>query len=69
MTKFVTFPELPNYGVPRWTRQHLINLQRSSKFPRARQLSPNRIGWAEDEIRAWVASRPVAQSVADDKAA
>lgn len=62
--KFVTYPELPDYGVPAFSRKHLLDLQKQGKFPKARQLSANRIGWLEDEIRIWVASRPVARAVA-----
>lgn len=64
--KFVTFPELPNYGVPKYSRKHLLDLQRRGQFPKALQLSANRIGWDEDAIHAWVASRPVAKAVAED---
>jgi predicted DNA-binding transcriptional regulator AlpA len=67
--RFVTYPELVDHGVPKYSRKHLIDLQRRGQFPRAYQLSPNRIAWAEDEIRAWVASRPVARAVAEAPAA
>ncbi len=63
--KFVAYPELPDYGVPAFSRKHLLDLQKKGKFPKARQLSANRIGWLEDEIRDWVASRPVARAVAE----
>ncbi len=65
MTRFIAYPELPNYGVPKYTRKHLLDLQRRGQFPKARQLSPNRVGWAEEEVVAWVASRPTARAVAD----
>jgi predicted DNA-binding transcriptional regulator AlpA len=61
---FVTYPELTNYGVPAFSRKHLIDLQRRGQFPQARQLSPNRIAWLESEILEWVASRPVAKTFA-----
>ncbi len=28
-------------------------------FPKPRQLTPNRVGWPEDEINQWEDSRPV----------
>jgi predicted DNA-binding transcriptional regulator AlpA len=64
ITKFVTYPELPRYGVPAFSRKHLLDLQKRGKFPLARQLTTNRIAWVEDDILAWVASRPVARAVA-----
>jgi predicted DNA-binding transcriptional regulator AlpA len=64
-TRFVSYPELPDYGVPAFSRKHLLDLQKQGKFPKARQLSANRIAWLEDEICAWVASRPLARSVAE----
>ena len=64
VTKFITFPELPEYGVPAFSRKHILDLQKRGRFPKARQLSANRIGWVEDEIIAWAASRPVARSIA-----
>jgi predicted DNA-binding transcriptional regulator AlpA len=65
ITKFVTYPELPQYGVPKYSRKHLLDLQRRDQFPRALQLTPNRIGWSEISIQDWVASRPVARAVAE----
>ena len=32
---------------------------RAGKFPSPRQLTPNRIGWPEDEVQNWEESRPV----------
>jgi predicted DNA-binding transcriptional regulator AlpA len=66
--RFVTYPQLPDYGVPAYSRKHLLDLQRRGLFPKALQLSPNRIGWDEDSIRIWVASRPVARAVAEAQA-
>jgi predicted DNA-binding transcriptional regulator AlpA len=64
MTKFVTYPELPTYGVPAFSRKHFLDMQREGRFPKARQLSANRIAWLESEILDWIASRPVAEAVA-----
>ena len=41
-TKFATYFELPEHGVPKYSRKHLIDLQRRGQFPKARQISPNR---------------------------
>ena len=31
---------------------------RANRFPRPHRLTPNRVGWLESEVRAWMASRP-----------
>jgi prophage regulatory protein len=31
------------------------------RFPKPRQLTPNKVGWPEPEIEEWEASRPVGQ--------
>jgi len=59
--KLVTYPELSGYGI-KYTRKHLIDLQRDGLFPAARQISANRIAWEEDSILPFLASRPVATS-------
>jgi predicted DNA-binding transcriptional regulator AlpA len=59
--KFITFPELAGYGIT-YSRKDLIDLQRRSQFPKARQLSPNKIAWIEDEVLAWLATRPIGQN-------
>ena len=33
-------------------------LERSGNFPARIQLSPNRVGWIEEEVLLWIASRP-----------
>ncbi len=66
MRHFISFEELADYGVP-YTRKHLIDLQRLGQFPKAYQLTPNRIGWDEEDIRVWLASRPVASFLSGGK--
>jgi predicted DNA-binding transcriptional regulator AlpA len=61
---FVTYPELQNHGVPEYSRKHLLDMQRRGQFPRAVQLSPNRVAWRLSEINRWFASRPVATAAA-----
>jgi hypothetical protein len=60
ITKFVRYSELPNFGVPKFSCKHFLDLQKRGLFPRARQLTPGRIAWVEDEIVEWLATRPVA---------
>ena len=61
--RFITYPELPDYGVPQYSRKHLLDMQRRGQFPKAIQLSPNRVAWTEESVRIWVATRPVAHAV------
>jgi predicted DNA-binding transcriptional regulator AlpA len=58
----VTYPELAEHGVP-FTRKHLLVLQRRGLFPKAIELSPNRIAWRLSDILTWRANCPVARSV------
>lgn len=56
--KLVTRKELKLiYGIP-YSNTHLKRLERLGSFPKRVQLSPARVGWYEDEIWAWVDSRP-----------
>lgn len=55
---FVLFRELPNYGVPRYSRVHLYRLMRQGQFPLPVQLSPNRVAWRLHSILEWCANRP-----------
>jgi predicted DNA-binding transcriptional regulator AlpA len=65
---FVSYPELPNFGVPKYSRKHLLDMQRRGQFPRAIQLSPNRVAWRSSELARWCASRPTARAVAEEPA-
>jgi hypothetical protein len=60
---FVTFAELPDYGVPKFSRVHLYRLMRAGKFPMQVQITENRVGWHLDEVLRWVASRPLSTRV------
>ena len=61
---FVTYPELPNHGVPKYSRKHLLDMQRRGQFPRAIQLSPNRVAWRAESLAEWCSNRPVATAAA-----
>ena len=41
-----------------WTRVTIWRAIRDNKFPAPIQLGPNSVGWFEDEIDAWLATRP-----------
>lgn len=42
-------------GISRTTRWRL---ERNQKFPARIRLSPNSVGWLEEEVLDWIASRP-----------
>lgn len=46
-----------------FSRTTLWRLERAGKFPRRRQLAPNIIGWATEEISRWAASLSAAEQV------
>lgn len=41
-------------------RTTLWRWEREGRFPRRRQLGPNRVGWLEAEVDEWLESRPLA---------
>jgi prophage regulatory protein len=40
------------------SRMTIYRLERAGLFPTRRQLSRNLVGWKEDDIQAWIESRP-----------
>ena len=40
------------------SRVTIWRLEQRGEFPEKIVLSPNRVGWIEDEISDWIASRP-----------
>ena|SRR5690242_14259933 len=58
---FITYPELTNHGVPKYSRKHLLQMMRTGDFPQSVQLSPNRVAWRKSDLDRWAASRPVAR--------
>jgi hypothetical protein len=57
---FITYDQLPEHGVPRYSRVHMRRLMAEGLFPRSMMLSPNRIAWRKSDVAAWKASRPIA---------
>jgi hypothetical protein len=57
---FITYDQLPKYGVPNYSRVHTRRLIARGLFPRPVMLSPNRIAWRLSDLEAWKASRPTA---------
>jgi len=48
-----------------FSRKHLIDMQRGGLWPKATQISPNRVAWRLSELQRHDTSRPVARSVRD----
>jgi predicted DNA-binding transcriptional regulator AlpA len=46
-----------------YSRKHLIDMMRRGQWPRATQISPNRIAWRLSELQRHFATLPVAKSV------
>jgi hypothetical protein len=61
---YVSYVDLPNHGVPRYTRVHLGRMMAAGLFPPAYQLSPNRIGWLLSDLETWKQNRPLARVLA-----
>jgi predicted DNA-binding transcriptional regulator AlpA len=57
---FITYDQLPNCGIPKYSRVHIRRLIARGLFPCPVMLSPNRIAWCMSDLAAWKASRPKA---------
>lgn len=60
MPSIIRMPQLVEKT--RISRAHVYNLIGRGEFPRPIRLGRRAVGWREDEIEAWLASRPVAGS-------
>ena len=40
------------------SRVTIWRMERAGKFPQRINISPNRVGWREDDINEWIESRP-----------
>ena len=65
---FVLYTQLPEVGIPRYSRVYLRELVLKGQFPRPVQLSERRIAWKLSDLEAWKASRPI-KSAAEHAAA
>ena len=61
---YVLYAQLPEVGVPRYSRVHLREMVRNGQFPAPVNLSARRIAWRLSELEVWKATRPT-QVVAD----
>lgn len=59
-TKLIRAPEIIKRGICS-NRQMIYRRMERDGFPRPLQLGPNTVAWSEDEVNAWLASRPRAE--------
>lgn len=45
------------------SRVTLWRMERAGKFPQRISISPNRVGWRDDDINNWIDSRPQVSSI------
>ena len=55
--RFVAYQQLPEHGIPKYSRVHLRRLMARGLFPRAVYLTPNRCAWRLSDLVQWKASR------------
>lgn len=48
--------QLQAWGI-HYSNTHLIRLEREGKFPKRLRLSPCRVVWMADEIKAWLSGK------------
>jgi hypothetical protein len=60
---YVSYDELPVYGVPKYSRVHMYRLMRRGQFPAQVQITPNRVGWRLTSVSEWVGNRPLSSRV------
>ncbi|MCW5688470.1 MAG: AlpA family phage regulatory protein [Pseudolabrys sp.] len=41
-----------------YSLQHIARMEKAGQFPQRIQLGPNRVGWYEHEVLAWMRDRP-----------
>lgn len=51
-------PAVTRAAVGNPDRKTIYNWTRKGLFPEPVQIGPNKIGWYEDEVEAWLESRP-----------
>jgi predicted DNA-binding transcriptional regulator AlpA len=64
--RYLRYPDLVARGIIK-SRMTLKRLIDSQGFPRGVLLTPNCRAWAEEDVDAWLASRPVARKTVADR--
>ncbi|MBP2291013.1 helix-turn-helix transcriptional regulator [Azospirillum rugosum] len=62
-TRFLRFPEV-QARVGGYTRVHIDRLEKQGKFPKRVKIGANAVGWAENEIDAWMKEKMVEREAA-----
>lgn len=44
-----------------YSPQHVARLEKAGQFPKRVVLGPNRVGWVESEVMAWLEERMIAR--------
>lgn len=44
-----------------YSPQHVARLEKAGQFPKRVVLGPNRVGWVESEVMAWLEERMLAR--------
>jgi predicted DNA-binding transcriptional regulator AlpA len=65
--RYISYPGLVDKGAVN-SRMTLWRMIREHGFPAGLMITPNRRVWAEDEVDAWIASRPTAKKLGTPKA-
>ena len=47
----------PVNGLDSYTIQHIYRKEKNGTFPKRVRIGPNRVGWVESEVAAWVQQR------------
>ncbi|QCO05475.1 helix-turn-helix transcriptional regulator [Azospirillum argentinense] len=58
-TRILRFKQLRE-RVP-FSRMHIDRLEKAGKFPKRVRIGENSVGWLENEVEAWIASRAAAR--------
>jgi prophage regulatory protein len=67
--RVLTFPALRAEKGITWTRQRVLQLEKTNKFPRRFWLGSNTIAWWEHEVDAWLDERAKAsEALRSDRA-
>lgn len=61
--KLLTREDLKARGIP-FTNKHLIELERTDRFPRRVRLGANTVAWIADEVDAFIANLANTRNVA-----
>jgi len=50
-----------------YSSTHIWRLERVGQFPKRIKLGPNRVGWLESEVNAWIEGKAFARNAANDE--